>query len=227
MKTNSGFSLIELLVIAALTGLAAIGISHYVSIAARNDQAFTARLGAQQLLDTVTQRVSKDFERHSSDANSIETLPSGDPFITPSSGTKCGNLTIRQTFLSPSGGAPTIRKIEYTTACTGGSFPDSTSRGLIHSELNNSCSRAPILTRTTWQNEANVGASVAERFPGKTKETAVSICFRPDTATGFSRVNAEISVAYQAYENAWKAVKRTLNLNIAEMTAGIEILPPQ
>jgi len=225
MSKTSGVTLIELLIVAAIVGIVAIGVSRFYTSSVQRNLEIEYRSRAQSELDALATQLRKDFERHSNAPNAIEQLPSNPPF-----NAVCKNLTIRQKVLGVAPAPDTVRKIEYKTLCNGAAFPNTNTRSDIHSELLGSCATAPKITRTYWANEGAGGAGAATVHPTDPVK-ALAVCFRPASfvapATQPAQYTAELSVAYPVNDKIWKVLRKTLTLVVSEFGAGVEVLPPQ
>lgn len=221
MFKTTGVTLIELLIVAAIVGIVAIGVSRFYTSSVQRNLEIEYRSRAQSELDAMATQLRKDFERHSNAANAIEQLPINPPF-----NAVCKNLTIRQKVLGVAPAPDTVRKIEYKTLCNGAAFPNTNTRTDIHSELLASCATAPKITRTYWANEATGGVGVPTVHPTEPVKS-LAVCFKPNLAVNPTQYTAELSVAYPVNDKIWKVLRKTLTLVVNEFGAGVEVLPPQ
>jgi len=223
-----GITLVEVLVVTVIAGLLAAGVMRYYTFAVQRDLEWVNKGAAQQELDTLTNQLTKDFERHSSAAASIEALPATSLFLVPPGGRpKCQNLTIRQKILGAASVPDTVRKIEYQTRCNGPDYSPGVPASELHPDLAPGCAHPPTVTRTDWANEAAGGPGSATVSPSPTLKAAMAVCFRPNRLVNPTQYNAEVSIAYRANDKFWRVLRKSVALTVNEFGSGVEILPPQ
>jgi type II secretory pathway pseudopilin PulG len=227
MRRESGFSLVELIIVGGIAAAVMAVAARYLSYSLKESANMALRESSLQQMDAMALLIQKDFQRHMPGSTGVELDDTNAAFNAPADGTpKCSDLRIRQTVLGVAPAPNTVQRIEYRTACTGMVIPDPAFRTSINAQLSDACLQGPQITRTVWANEAAGGAGVAVVSPIDLR-LSMGVCFRADVLPDFTQVTVELSATYLVNDNVWQTIRKSIVLVKDSMSPDIEILPPR
>ena len=210
----SGLSLVEVLIGAAVSALAALLIARALKLNSAASKATADRQASQIELRQITARLQRDFLRRKAAGSSLQNSPQ--VFGTDS---LCQNLVINQTILPSS-----VRTIEYRTECSGPPFSDGNSRSSFYRELSVQCAGLPVIRiRTTEPG----GSTKTETFPTQANGQGAVVCARLGPSGNPGSVQTEILLGRTDKQNHWQLNRDFVHLGMDGAGDGVEVIPPQ